>query len=281
MDEPMIRFSQKDPELCRHYAGFAAKLERQQFDVIYWLLFSFNLITLFTAARSYIKAQEALQRRVKGTKDYSRATSKYLYFCLFCLACSIVIVIMEVFTLLALQFCDGEVLMSLYWSTWTMMQVGSLVAICGIVVALLHIHRDRREPPWALALGTPILVVAGIWHFLQDVIVDNIRSLWTKAKASSKDEKAPGLPLSQVNTIRVSGPPTPEPSSPTTMAATIDDADIIGFTLAGGPIVRFSNAVPSHQWGNPELVAQTVGGRPLLFYGPQGLQINRRGDENV
>lgn len=92
------------------------------------------------------RAQEALKSHLKGTKDYSRATSKYLYICMLCLACSIVTVVMEVFSLLALQFCDGEVLMSLYWSTWTMMQVGALVAVCGIIVALLHIHRDRKEP---------------------------------------------------------------------------------------------------------------------------------------
>lgn len=83
------------------------------------------------------------------------------------------------------------------------------------------------------------------------------------------------------NTIQVSGPPTPEPSSPVSVPATIDNADIIGFTLAGGPIVRLANAVPSAQWGNPELMAMTDGGRPLLVFGPAGVQPARRGDENV
>jgi hypothetical protein len=53
---------------------------------------------------------------------------------------------MEAFTLLALQFCDGEDLMSLYWSTFTMIQVGSLIAVMGIIVALLHSLRDRKHP---------------------------------------------------------------------------------------------------------------------------------------
>ncbi|KAL5598967.1 hypothetical protein BROUX41_003714 [Berkeleyomyces rouxiae] len=279
MDEPTVRFSQKDPELCRQYAGFAANLDRSQFDVIYWVLFTTNLLLLFSAAFTYIKALANLQNYVKSTKDYSQSTTRYLVICLFCLACSISIVAVEISILLALQFCAGEVLMSLYWSTWTMMQVGSMVAICGIVIALLHIHRDRKEPPWGLALGTPILVIAAIWHFIHIVLVDRIRSL--REKTFTKDEKAPGLPLSQVNTIRVSGPPTPEPSSPVTMATAIDNADIIGFTLAGGPIVRLSQPMPSSQWGNPELVAQTDNGRSLLFYGPHGLQLDRRPDENV
>lgn len=59
---------------------------------------------------------------------------------------STVIVVMEAFALMALEFCDGEDLMSLYWSTWTMIQVGSLIAIVGIILALLHTLRNRRHP---------------------------------------------------------------------------------------------------------------------------------------
>jgi hypothetical protein len=53
---------------------------------------------------------------------------------------------MEAYALLALQFCDGEDLMSLYWSTWTMIQVGSLIAMVGIILALLHSLSNRRHP---------------------------------------------------------------------------------------------------------------------------------------
>lgn len=53
---------------------------------------------------------------------------------------------MEAYALLALQFCDGEDLMSLYWSTWTMIQVGSLIAIVGIILALCHSLRDSKHP---------------------------------------------------------------------------------------------------------------------------------------
>lgn len=57
-----------------------------------------------------------------------------------------VFLVMEVFALLALQFCDGEDLMSLYWSTWTMLQLGSEIAILGIVLALWHHLCDVRHP---------------------------------------------------------------------------------------------------------------------------------------
>jgi hypothetical protein len=66
--------------------------------------------------------------------------------CLACVLVSAAVVIMEAFALLALQFCDGENLISLYWSTWTMIQVGSLIAMMGIILAMAHSLRNRRHP---------------------------------------------------------------------------------------------------------------------------------------
>lgn len=59
---------------------------------------------------------------------------------------SIVGVIMEVYALMALQFCDGEDLMPLYWSTWTMMQVGSVIAILGILLTIFNSLRGSKNP---------------------------------------------------------------------------------------------------------------------------------------
>jgi hypothetical protein len=55
-------------------------------------------------------------------------------------------VVMEVFSLLALQFCDGEDLMSLYWATWTMLQLGAEIAILGVILALYHALFDIKHP---------------------------------------------------------------------------------------------------------------------------------------
>ena len=69
-----------------------------------------------------------------------------MYYCTAYFSVSVVAVVMEVFALLALQFCDGEDLMSLYWSTWTMIQVGSIVAIFGIVLSVFNNIRGNKNP---------------------------------------------------------------------------------------------------------------------------------------
>jgi hypothetical protein len=59
---------------------------------------------------------------------------------------AVVAIVMEVYALLALQFCDGEDLMALYWATWTMLQLGSLVAIAGIILAVYNNIRGNKNP---------------------------------------------------------------------------------------------------------------------------------------
>ena len=59
---------------------------------------------------------------------------------------SVVFIVIEVHALLALQFCEGENCMSLFWSTWTMLQLGSVIAILVIVLALWHHIYEVRHP---------------------------------------------------------------------------------------------------------------------------------------
>ena len=101
-------------------------------------------------------SDEKLRRRI--------TSALWATFSLFLLAG--VILVIEVFCLLALQFCDGEDLMSLYWATWTMLQLGAEIAILGVILALWHHLWHLRQPSWALALGTPVLVVAGFGHMI-------------------------------------------------------------------------------------------------------------------
>ncbi|KAI0427184.1 hypothetical protein F5Y09DRAFT_344904 [Xylaria sp. FL1042] len=69
---------------------------------------------------------------------------------------STVMLVIEVYVLLAIQLCEHEDLMSLYWATWTTLQLGSEIAILGVSLALwLHLW-DMEHPLWALALGTPV-----------------------------------------------------------------------------------------------------------------------------
>ena len=71
---------------------------------------------------------------------------KCFYICGLYASISVVAVVMEVYALMALQFCDGEDLMPLYWSTWTMMQVGSLIAVFGILLSVSNSLRGRKNP---------------------------------------------------------------------------------------------------------------------------------------
>ncbi len=81
-----------------------------------------------------------------GSRGYKRTMVRCMAICGACAVVSVVAVVMEVFALMALQFCDGEDLMPLYWSTWTMMQVGSLIAIFGIILAVFNGLRGRNNP---------------------------------------------------------------------------------------------------------------------------------------
>ncbi|KAI0484868.1 hypothetical protein GGR56DRAFT_47551 [Xylariaceae sp. FL0804] len=158
------KFSEYDPVRCEHYAAFAHRLKRVHFDALYWTFFFLVIFALFLSSWIYQRTimfkdrpsydEDAFRRKLRRALACSAAT--------FLVAA--VLIVMEVYALLALQFCDGEDLMSLYWATWTAFQLGAEIAILGVILALWHHLRDIRHPLWALALGTPVLVVAGFGH---------------------------------------------------------------------------------------------------------------------
>jgi ABC-type maltose transport system permease subunit len=163
--------AETDPELCERYAQFASHMVRWQFKIIYWTMFFSNLFVLFLASWTYtryvgiitpppypyhypclaltlfpFRGQISLERYSPGSAKRTKRLRQSIFLCLACVLVSTTIVIMEAYAILALQFCDGEDLISLYWSTWTMVQVGSLIAMVGIILALLHSLRNRRHP---------------------------------------------------------------------------------------------------------------------------------------
>ncbi len=75
-----------------------------------------------------------------------RQMKKCLVVCGLCAAASIATVVLETFALMALQFCDEEDLIMLYWATWSMLQVGSVIAILGIMLSVFHSLRGRKHP---------------------------------------------------------------------------------------------------------------------------------------
>ena len=46
-------FDPIDPERCEHYAGFAAHLNRRDFDLMYWFLFATVICMLFASSWKY------------------------------------------------------------------------------------------------------------------------------------------------------------------------------------------------------------------------------------
>ncbi|KAL2182492.1 hypothetical protein L209DRAFT_759615 [Thermothelomyces heterothallicus CBS 203.75] len=173
----MARGDPIDPVQCAHYASFASHLDRRSFDFIYWFLFVLVVVMLFLSSWKYSGDLEKVRvlGLEPGTRQYRNRMRKCMIICGFYAAVSVVAVVMEVYALMALQFCDGEDLMPLYWSTWTMMQVGSLIAIVGIMLAIFNSLRGNKHPPWALALGTPVLVVAGIGHAVHGAVHKRVK----------------------------------------------------------------------------------------------------------
>ncbi|KAL2158495.1 hypothetical protein VTH06DRAFT_4262 [Thermothelomyces fergusii] len=163
---------------------------------------------------------------------------------------------MEVYALMALQFCDGEDLMSLYWSTWTMLQVGSLIAILGILLAIFNGLRGNKNPPWALALGTPVLVVAGIGHAVHGAVHKRVKRARSRSRSRRRamsmsanssvarlelgggdGSGAAGLPMSRELTLRADD--NDERKEAATPPGAGIPAHFLGFTASGAPILRF------------------------------------------
>ncbi|PHH76768.1 hypothetical protein CDD82_3861 [Ophiocordyceps australis] len=241
-----------DPQLCVQYAQFAARMEGSQYRAVYWSLFAINLVLLFVASCVFIKAQSAAEKLAAEPDERTRALHKYMLFGLTCVAFSTGIVVVETFMLLGLQFCEGENLMTLYWTSWTIMQIGTVVATIGIIIALVHSLRRSKPPPWGLALGTPILIAAGLMNLLQDLL----RRKSKRRDEEKGEDQGPGF--SRENTLRASTPDELDQNM---------HVELIGLTIDGGPIVRFTEPLddglaPKHG----ELLGYCDEKKPIVAY---------------
>ncbi|KAK1972692.1 hypothetical protein LY78DRAFT_238706 [Colletotrichum sublineola] len=263
-----VDFTPTDPVRCAHYARFASHLDRWHFELLYWLFFVFNLFLLFLAAWNYTRTLDAVSELPATDAKRKRAIKRCIWFNLLCVCVSLATVIMEVFMLMALQFCDGEDLMSLYWSTFTMVQVGSLMAVCGIILALVHQLRQRKNPPWALALGTPVLVIAGLFHYMHMCMTRRMKKATTARKRKNSDSGT--LPMSQVNTIQAEASDEDEG---------VRGAEIIGLTMDGGPIIHFKDAVPYNLPDSSEIIGRCGNDKPIVVCRRDGFQLIYNGQD--
>lgn len=215
----------------------------------------------------------------------------YIYLCLGCVVVSTVIVIFEAYALLALQFCDGEDLMSLYWSTWMMIQVGSLIAMVGIILAMCHSLKESKHPPWALALGTPVLVIAGFLHLFHTCTKSRVRKIKRSMSSSNIDdeENAIGPPMSQACVTLLHSRFDHSLTEHRNTIQAPDDTDdesiqgeFIGFTVEGGPIVRFNSRFANASFrGNMELLGYCNTDRPIVAYRKDSIKFLTDNDKGL
>ncbi|KAG4032238.1 hypothetical protein MFRU_007g01490 [Monilinia fructicola] len=144
----------------------------------------------------------------------------------------------------------------LYWSFWTLLQVGSTIAIFGIAVAQLWALTGRDALPVNVAIGTPVLLVAWL-----GVAFEYLFKGWLSEEAlKSFDSFVDGLVDSHSKDETV---PTKQSST-----ASIPDAELLGFTIDNLPIVCF-NRLPctlhptARPWGKTEDGRQKYVYRPL------------------
>ena len=86
-----------------------------------------------------------------------------------CLVLSATATVFECFAAFNIEYCEGEDLMQLYWGFWSVMQVGSNIAIMGVMLQFWIVLGDHETPSWAVALGTPVLVFAALGFVLRAI----------------------------------------------------------------------------------------------------------------
>ncbi|KAK4648630.1 uncharacterized protein QC761_111910 [Podospora bellae-mahoneyi] len=258
---------ERDEAKCLYYAAFASHLHRQAFDFIYWFLFILVVSMLFLSSWKYSGDMEKVSDLEPGCPEYKKKMKRCFYVCALYSSISVVAVVMEVYALLALQFCDGEDLMSLYWSTWTMLQVGSLIAIFGILLAVYNSVRARKNPPWALALGTPVLVVAGIGHALHSSVRRRAERMRSRSRSRARHRAVSNCSSSR---MELNGVPISREQTLFGEESEKEDGEIpgklVGYTPDGSPIIRFTEDPGRIGADRGEVICRGEGGHVIVAF---------------
>jgi hypothetical protein len=81
--------------------------------------------------------------------------------------------------------------MQLYWGFWSVLQVGSNIAIFGVMLQLWIALGNVKTPSWAVALGTPVLVFAALGWVLREVFKGFLKKILRK-KIDEMEDEEPG-----------------------------------------------------------------------------------------
>jgi uncharacterized BrkB/YihY/UPF0761 family membrane protein len=112
---------------------------------------------------------------------------RYLGIVGLCLVLSITCTVIEVFAAFNIEYCDGEDLMQLYWGFWSVLQVGSNIAIFGVMLQLWIVLGNVQSPSWAVALGTPVLVFAALTWIFSEITKVVLKKCFHKDIADDED----------------------------------------------------------------------------------------------
>ncbi|KAB8291388.1 hypothetical protein EYC80_010065 [Monilinia laxa] len=261
-------------EQCLAHGHFMNGLSKSQVKAIFWTLFLVVLVMLTVATSAFTKSshhathiknaefhptisQDICPALLSVSKQKHRRTQiQCIFVCFLCLIISVLCTVFEAFAASTLIFCHQLDMGFLYWFFWTLLQVGSTIAIFGIAVAQLWALMGRDALPVNVAIGTPVLLVAWL-----GVALEYLFKGWLSEEAlKSFDTFVDGLVdlHSKDETV-----PRKQSSTPS-----IPDAELLGFTVDNLAIICF-NSLPgtlhpsAHPWGKTEDGRQKYVYRPL------------------
>jgi len=109
-----------------------------------------------------------------------------------CFGAAIGLVFLQALDILALQWCHEEPLVGFYWPIWTLIGVGSCIAMLGVIISQTYSLRGHEPPSYTVALGTPVLVASASGDFVKaefDALRQKIKD--KKNGQKGKTEKSP------------------------------------------------------------------------------------------
>ncbi|TAQ88544.1 hypothetical protein B7494_g3148 [Chlorociboria aeruginascens] len=143
-----------------------------------------------------------------------------------------------------LQFCHMEAFAFLYWTFWTTFEVGAVIAMLGITINQSYHLVDKQHPPWAIALGTPVLIITTLGHLIHTLCASGCRRVGQGRRGHSAT------------------PETPEPDN----NSDIEKGILERPCLSGATLQFLNKPIRSEEMGDASavLVGMTTKGHPLL-----------------
>ncbi|TGO21338.1 hypothetical protein BPAE_0225g00090 [Botrytis paeoniae] len=152
-------------EKCLKHGHFMHNLNASAVKSIFWVLFLIVLIMLTIATSAFTKSahiathiknaelhptisRDLCPRLLSISKEKHRRTQiRCIYVFSLYLVVAITCTVFEAFAAPTLIFCHQLDMVFLYWSFWTLLQVGSTIAIFGIGLAQLWSYMGRESLP--------------------------------------------------------------------------------------------------------------------------------------